>query len=129
MAPPINAWRNRTDYELIIRPDGKQICAGPGRTDPSGSGVEADLLGQSSLAFSLDQGIDQFGQGGPVDALAGLDRLKDSPAPPTNRPPSASAGTRAQLPMIVQVLMPQGQSVHPLPEQIYQTVIATGLTA
>ncbi len=39
-----------------------------------GSGVEADLLGQSSLAFSLDQGIDQFGQGGSVDALAGLYR-------------------------------------------------------
>ena len=34
--------------------------------EQSSSGVEADLLGQSSLAFSLDQGIDQFGQGGPV---------------------------------------------------------------
>ena len=34
-----------------------------------------------------------------------------------------------QLPVIVQVLVPQGQSVHSLPEQIHQTVIATGLTA
>ena len=33
----------------------------------------------------------------------------------------------AHLPVIVQVLMPQGQPVHPLPEQIHQTVIATGL--
>ena len=39
-----------------------------------GTGVEADFLGQSSFAFSLDHGIDQFGESGSVDAFAGLDR-------------------------------------------------------
>ena len=35
----------------------------------------------------------------------------------------------AQLPAIVQVLMPQSQGVHTLPEQVLQTVLApTGLT-
>ena len=39
-----------------------------------GARVEADLLGQSPLAFGLVQRRDQIGQGGAVDASAGLHR-------------------------------------------------------
>jgi len=35
-----------------------------------GSGVEADLLGQSSLTFGLRQSIDQFGQSAAIHATA-----------------------------------------------------------